>query len=472
MNDITQLDAQMVLKNTQEDPNWYFKNVLGVKPWKLQRRIARAIRDNSEVSVRSCHGAGKSWLAAAIAHWFANAYIPSIVITTAPTDRQVRSILWKEIRLLYKNAKIPLGGKLLTQQLIYDDDWWLVGFTAPEYDPDRFQGFHEANILIIKDEACGISTQINEAIDGILSSQNSKCLEIGNPTDAASPFAESFKTPGIKKFKISAYDTPNFSYFDIVEADIANGDWEKKIDGRELPYPKLVTPQWVAKRYRRWGPDSTIYKSRVLADFPDEGEDTLIPLRHIEAASQRELKLSDPSVLGVDVARFGSDDTTIYHRRGDRVRLVKTYGKRDTAETTGEIIRAYKKYAANLVIVDSIGVGGGVVDQLVQFGIPVKGFNASEPAFKDDEYLNLRAQMYWELRERFELGQIDIDVDDEELASELSAIKFKFDNKGRVQIEKKEEMKRRGLNSPNRADAVAMAMFDGMPPKKSRAGVW
>ena len=469
---LTQETAQLILKNTTESPSWFFKHVLGVRPWAIQRKIARALRDNQEVSVKSCHGAGKSWLAAAIAHWFACAYRPSIVITTAPTDRQVRSILWKEIRLLHKNAKIDLGGKLLTQQLIYDDDWWLVGFTAPEYDPDRFQGFHEANILVIKDEACGISSHINEAIDGILSSENSKCLEIGNPTDASSPFAESFITPGVKKFTISAYRTPNFTKFEITEQDIANDTWKEKIGDAKMPYPKLVTPDWVAKRYARWGPNSALYRSRVLAEFPSEGEDTLIPLHHIEKAIERTLKPSEPIVLGVDVARFGSDDTTIYKRTGDVVRIVKAYSKRDTSETTGEVVRAFRICGASSIKVDAIGVWGGVVDQLNQLHLPVEGINASEPAYEFDDYLNLRAQMFWELKERFELGTIDIDGDDEELVSQLSSIKFKFDNKGRIQIEKKEEMKRRGLPSPNRADALAIVMFDGQPPRKPRAGTW
>src|SRR3990172_3550101 len=258
----------LIIERSLKEPEWFVQNVLGGDPWQIQIGILQAIRDYPEVAVKSCHSAGKSWLAAQAVMWFLLTHKPCIVITTAPTDRQVRGILWKEIRLAYKRSKVPIGGQLLTQELRLSDDWWAWGFTAPDWDPDRFQGFHEENVMVVIDEAAGVSTQIYDAIDAVLSSESVRKLEIGNPTDDSGGFGKSFKSADIKKFTISAFDTPNFTHFGITEVDIIDGSWEDKIEGRVLPYPSLVTPAWVARRAKRWGLESPMYRSRVLAEFP------------------------------------------------------------------------------------------------------------------------------------------------------------------------------------------------------------
>lgn len=448
-------DARKVLDRARHDPAWWIRHVLGASLWQAQVEILESIRDNQETAVASCHGAGKSFIAARAVLWFLYTHKPSIVITTAPTDRQVKGILWKEIRVAHQRAMYPLGGRLLTQELRLDNDWWAWGFTAPEYDPDRFQGFHEVYILVIVDEAAGVSEQIYEAIDGILSSEHARLLMIGNPTNPSGRFGRSFKTSGIKKIRISAFETPNFTAFGITEEDIANGIWEKKING-PLPAPYLVTPQWVAKRYQRWTPNSPLYISRVKGEFPEQGEDTLIPLSWIERAQQRQLKPMEPVELGVDVARFGSDETVIALRRGPVVRLMGTYSHEDTMVTTGRIVRALSETGASVAKVDVVGLGAGVVDRLKEQKKPVREMNAAEAAGDPERFANRRAEWYWALRERFQEGDIDLDPD-EELAAQLSSIKYKIDSRGRIQIESKEDMKKRGLPSPDRADAVMLA---------------
>ncbi len=134
--------AKAVLQRSQQEPEWWVSNILGNSLWHTQQEILNSVKNNQETVVASCHGAGKSFTAANVALWYLFNHKPSVVITTAPTDRQVRGILWKEIRLAHSRARVPLGGKLLTQELKLDTNWWAWGFTAPEYDPDRFQGFH------------------------------------------------------------------------------------------------------------------------------------------------------------------------------------------------------------------------------------------------------------------------------------------------------------------------------------------
>jgi len=271
-------DASGIITQSQKDPAWFVGNVLGDTPWKKQIEILESVRDNKETTVRSCHSAGKSFIASRAALWFGASFPQSIVLTTAPTERQVKGIIWKEIRSAHMRAKIPIGGQLLSQELKWAPDWFIWGFTAPTYDPDKFQGFHAPYILIIADEAAGISPEIFEAIDSILSSGHGRLLMIGNPTDPSSEFARSFKRSYNKKIKISAYDTPNFTHFGITEKEIADGSWKERVGDSDLPCPHLINPEWVEKRYQL-GPDSPFYISRVLAEFPDTSQHTLIPLR-------------------------------------------------------------------------------------------------------------------------------------------------------------------------------------------------
>jgi hypothetical protein len=395
-------------------------------------------------------------LAARAVLWFLFNHKPSIVITTGPTMRQVRGILWKEIAVAHRSALHRLGGTMLQMELKLAPDWWAWGFTAADTDPDRFQGFHEENILVVVDEASGVSSDIYTAVDGILTSSNARELEIGNPTDPASSFAGSFKKKRVSKISISAFDTPNFTAFGITEEDIANDTWRAKIIG-PLPFPKLVTPEWVREKYEDWGPENPLYKSRVLAEFPSEGVDTLIPMAWIEAAQRRELERTEPIVLGTDVAVEGDDQCVIGCRWGPVYRKLLKFGKTDTMTTTGHVVKQLKETGADIANVDVIGVGAGVVHRLGELGHPVAAANAGKNANNTEEYANQRAEWFWGLRKRFESQDVDLDPLDEDLAAQLCAIRWKPDSRGRVQIQKKELMKKEIGCSPDDADAMAIA---------------
>lgn len=454
MTRTTSRDYEIVVDRFQTDPMFFMRRVLGCRPWEKQIEIAEAVRDHKEVAVRSAHSIGKDWIAARIVLWFLYSHYPAIVITTGPTDRQVKGILWREIALAYQRAKAHLGGELLTQELKIDSDRWAIGFTSGD-DPNRFQGFHSKNILVIIDEACGVAPSTYTAVDALLTSENSRKLEIGNPTDSASSFAKSFKTPGIHKITIDAFDTPNMKKFGISAADIATNHWREKITG-PLPKPELITPEWVATRYKRWGENNPLYQSRVMAKFPEAGEDVLIPLSLIEAAQQRYLPAGEPNIIAADIARFGSDYNVICQRRGPVVRRLSKFTGVDTMVTAGHVLRALNDTKAAYANIDVVGLGAGVVDRLREQGKPVREFNGGQKAHDSESYLNARAECYWTLRGLFERGEIDIDPADEDLAADLSDIKWKPDSKGRVVIEPKEDMKKRIGHSPDEADAVSM----------------
>lgn len=452
--DLSDEEAADIMELCRSDPEWFVREILGGDPWSGQVEIMEAIRDHKEVAVKSCHSAGKDWICGRIAIWFTFCMDPSLVITTGPTDRQVRGILWKEIAIAYKRARVELGGTLLKQELRLDADRWAIGFTTSD-DPERFAGFHRLYVLVIIDEASGIKAAIYEAIAGVLSSANSYKLEIGNPNNPGGPFAQSFKTPGVKKITITVFDTPNFTAFGLTLEDMVDGTWREKVGEAPLPRPELVTPEWVDARIKRWGVNNPLFRARVLAEFPKAGENTLIPLHHIEAAQIRTLEPGLPNVIGVDVARFGSNMTVIAHRQGPVLRIAEAYSKASTMETVGYVRLARIRLEAEAEIVDAIGVGAGVVDRLKEFKRePVLEANAASSPNDKEQFLNARAEWYWRLREEFEAGNMDLDPLDEDLAAQLSDIRWKI-MKGKIVIESKEDMLKRNAASPDHADAAA-----------------
>jgi hypothetical protein len=194
----------------------------------------------------------------------------------------------------------------------------------------------------------------------------------------------------------------------------------------------------------------------VLGDFPEIGEDILITPSMIRAAQERELKPGPWSVLGVDVARYGSDRTTFCLRRGPVARIVGDYAKQSTTETTGRVVAARREHRVDQIRVDGVGVGAGVVDQLLEQGHDVLDMQSGAAAADSEHFLNARAEWWWAVREWFEANDIDIDPDDEDLAAQLGTIRYRYTSRGQIVIESKDDMRKRGLPSPDRADALML----------------
>lgn len=464
----TKRKAKTLLRKAQADPVWFVTEALGATPWPKQAEILESVRDHPRTAVRSCHGVGKSYTAGQTILWFLYSFVPSIVLSTAPTWRQVEKLVWKEVRASYRRAKIPLGGNLLPKRpeiQIIQDEWYAIGLSTNE--PDRFQGFHERNILVVVDEAAGVPEDIFEAVEGVLTSENARLLLLGNPTALSGTFYNAFRSVGWNAISISAFDTPNFAAFGITEEDIASGAWENKIVG-PLPNPKLITPAWVADKYQRWGPGSPAYDARVRGQFPAQGDDTLIPLAWIEAAMERweDAEEGEPVEIGVDVATFGSDKTVFAPRRGHKVLPLIVYSKQDTMETAGQIVMAQRETKATSIKIDVIGVGTGVYDRTKELKLPVVAINVAESPRDPERFPNLRSELWWNLRElldpnpKLNPNPIALPPDDELLA-DLSGIKYKIDSRGRIVVESKDDMKKRLGRSPDRGDAVVLAFAPG-----------
>ena len=439
---------------SRKHPDWFVKKFLGVTPWSKQRDVLMALRDHDLVAVRSCNGSGKTFTAALATLWWLCVHDEAMVITTAPSERQVKELLWREIRHLHGKNPELIGGKLTSTRLELSEKRFAYGFSTDT--AGRFQGFHSENILVIVDEAAELREFIFDAIFGCLTSENAKMLIIGNPSSLAGTFYDAFHSNRSrwKTIHISAFDTPAF---------------RDEVGILDCP-PGMATPKWAEMISDQRGVNSSDYQFRVLGEFPEEADDTLIALRLIEAAVGREFDgaSGDEAVMGVDVARYGNDQTVAIVRRGSSVVDMLAFGRSDLMGTTGRVIEMARRQGVKAMYVDEVGLGAGVVDRARELGsVRTLGINGGGKASDSERYLNLRAEMYDGLRQRFADGDISI-PDDSELISQLASLTFSYTSRGQLQIESKDRIRSSGRQSPDKADALALAFAREVDPKPLR----
>ncbi len=432
-------------------PVAFAREALGVSLWSKQEEVLDALGQGPRVAVKSGNGLGKGFSAAVSLLWFLCCHDPAIVLSTAPTFRQVRHVLWREVRKLYNSAPYSFGAKLLDTRLELSENRYALGLSADS--DEEFQGFHSPNMLIVVDEAEGVEEPIYEAIEGVMTSENCRLLLIGNPTTMGGSFRRAFYQDRelYSTITISALESPN-----VVEGSSV-------IKG-------LATKRWVSERQRVWGAENPIYQARVLGEFPDQGDDTLIPLSAIERATEREAVPSDPGkplVLAVDVARYGFDASVLLRRRGLVVEEIRSYHSLDTMKLVGHIVDAIDQHKPDEVVIDEVGIGAGVVDRLKEQGYSVQGVNVGTAALDHEHYANLRAESYWDLRQLLLDGCVALPKDNE-LVGQLAALKYSFNSMGKVLIESKDDMRRRGVPSPDKADALMLAFL----AKRRRVQLW
>ncbi len=442
---------------------------MGETLWSGQRKILRSVSQNRRTAVQSCHEIGKSYSAALVVAGWLDIWPPgeAFVVTSAPSGPQVKAILWREINKAHSRG--GLSGR------VNQTEWYMeleggnealvaFGRKPDEYDATAFQGIHARRVLYVFDEACGMPESLWEAADSLIANDYGKALAIGNPDDPGSEFRKICKPgSGWNVIKVSAFDSPNFT-------------------GEELPQrvkDELIGPIYVEEKRRKWAPtwrwtddgkrveppagvDPTqthpFWQSKVLGEFPARNEaGALIPIAWVEAAQQRTLEPSGPWELGVDVGA-GGDSSVIALRKGSVVRIISEDQNPNTMETCGNVLTALEQTQADQAKVDSIGIGKGIVDRGLELEKPFVPVHVGVAADDPKHYINRRAELYWHLRELFETGDIDIDPEDDDLAAELVEIRYRRLSNGKIQIESKKEMKERGMPSPNRAEAVMLAV--------------
>ena len=463
-----------------DNPVDFVEDVIRARPDRHQKDILNSVAQYPMTSVRSGHGIGKSAVESWLAIWFLTTRPYPKIPCTAPTQHQLWDILWAEI------AKWLRSNPALSQELIWTkekvymrghpEEWFAVGRTAVK--PDALQGFHADHVLYIIDEASGVSDDIFEPVLGALSTEGARLVMCGNPTKITGFFYDSFHKSR------SAYNTIH-------------------VDGRDS---SRVDQDFIDKIIDIFGEDSVVFRVRVAGDFPRALPDSFIPMEWAEKASEAKaptIERAERVDIGVDVARYGDDSSVLSPVLDKKVQeQPEIYHHNDTMELTGKTVQLIKKYArlqpwAEVhVKIDCDGLGVGVYDRLCelkdQIVDEVEAWRAKqyERADPDDtpprfsleivechfggeggtvsdedpiEYQNSTGVMWGAVREALRLQSIKLWPDDKQI-SQLSNRKYVVNSAGKIELERKEAMKKRGLSSPDMGDALALALYDPLLP--------
>jgi hypothetical protein len=440
-----------------DDPVTWAKERCGIHLWSRQAEIARALMANKRVAVQSAHGIGKSFLAATLAAYWVDVHPADdvMVVTTAPSLDQVHAILWEEIRGLHDRIGLP-GVVQRTDRWIVGDRLVAMGRKPPDYNESAFQGIHRKYVLVILDEACGIPSWLWTAVETITTASTCRILAIGNPDDPNSQFRKVCQeNPNWKSFKISCFDSPNFTGEDVPER-----------------VRDLLTPvQWQLDRAREWGEDNPLYISKVRGEFPTDHPWSIVRLSDIFACripgTPRSREELVPVQLGIDVGG-GGDETVIRERRG-MVAGREWRERSDKPESVARLaLHAIRETDATAVAVDSIGIGHGVVGELRNLRelgahkAKIHAVNVSEKAKDPLKYYNLRSQLWWECgrvsaeQRTFDLSQME---NADTTVAQLLEPQYSHDIRGRIKVEAKDELKKRLGRSPDNADALLLAYY-------------
>ncbi len=432
----------------------------GIHLWSAQRAAAESLEHNKRTVVRAGHAVGKSFLAAVATGWWTDTHPDGLVISTAPSVQQVHGVLWEEIRKLHRQLNLP-GRTTL-------NDTWMVGerlaafgrkpadaAAGADFSPSTFQGYHRTGgVLVIIDEACGVPEWLWDAAETVTTSDNSRILAIGNPDNPGTHFARVCQPghPGWQQQKISVLDSPNFTG-ELVPPEVATA---------------LVPVSWPADMAREWGTDDHKYISKVLAEFPSDHPRQVVSIADLLACQFPEPRSAAellPVCLGVDVGG-GGDETVIRERRGMRAGRQWSLKSDQPQDISRLVLRAIHETGATSVNVDSIGIGFGVVGELRNMAArgehqaAVHGVNFGEAASDPQKYVNLRAEVWWEVgRVASQERTWDLSVmeDADKTIAQLVAPRYFEDIKGRIQIEKKDDVIARIGRSPDNADALLYA---------------
>lgn len=479
LEELAALELELQKRRWQSKPNLWIKERLNEYTWSKQDEILRSVEGFRRTLVQSCHEVGKSWLAGRIAAWWLDCWPPgtAFVVTTAPSNPQIKAILWKEIGRAFMKGK--LAGR------VNQTEWYMkvngkeelvaFGRKPDDYDPAAFQGIHAPRVLVMIDEANGVRGPLHDAADSLIANDDSKIVMIGNPDDPEGEFYEASKPgSGWNVVTVSAFDSPNFTgeYIPTVVAKQLIGKvyveekrrkwaphWSWTSDGSKCVPPEGVDPATDPHSNPYW-------KSKVLGLFPETtSADGLLPISWVKAAQLRDLSQTikdGVNELGADIGA-GGDSTAICRRQGYVFRIIRSDNDPDTMSQCGKIIADLNHTKAECVKIDKIGIGWGVVNRGQELGKPFIGVNVGEGASEDDEnsddrFLNLKAELWWNVRDLFERGLMDIDPADDDLAAELLSIRFERRSNGKIKIaDKKKDSTGKKIASPNRAEALMLA---------------
>ena len=426
----------------------------GPEPWQaaLLFRIGSGLSPSEAVleAVASGHGVGKSALVSWIILWGMSTSTDTRGVVTANTEVQLKTKTWAELAKWYR---LFIGRELFkleaTSIFSVDPDraktWRCDMVPWSERNPEAFAGLHNQGrrVFMIYDEASSIPDIIWETSEGFLTDENTErfWLVCGNPTRSTGRFRQAFDD--------SRWHTT-------------------QVDAREISF---TNKSQIAAWSDAYGDDSDFFRVRVKGTFPRVGATEFISAYLVAEAREREVQshLFDPLCVGVDVARFGDDETVICFRKGRDARSIPAVRLRglDTMSVASRVVEYSQMYRADAIFIDGGGVGGGVVDRCRQLRLVVYDIQFGGRADRGDllsqgeQYANKRAEMWGAMRSWLDSGAVE---DSDDLARQLVAPTYGFNGKDAIQLERKEDMKKRGEPSPDWADALALTFaFPVMP---------
>lgn len=434
--------------------------------WSKQREIIESVRDHSQTAVHSCHAIGKSFVAATTVAWWLDVHPvgEAFVVTTAPTDKQVKAVLWREINRLHTRA--GLAGRTNLSEWYIGKELVAFGRKPADQDPTAFQGIHARFVLLVLDEACGIPKDLWDAGSSIVSNEHSRTLAIGNPDDPFGEFAANCrKSSGWNIIHVGYKHTPNFTGEPV----------------SEIVRDSLISQRWVEDRQKKWGKGSAIYTSKCEGQFPLEGTSGTIPYAWAIACRSLELPPGEADVVeaGIDVGA-GGDRTVIRERRGMRAAREEVFVDADPMRSVGRLVEKINEWGVTRVKVDCIGIGWALAGRLAELSslhnvvgaqrgetthsaeVVKVNFGAKPTEGKEKRFLNKRAEVYWEVgRELSRLKRWDLEEVDDDVIAELTVSTYEImDSFGKIKIEPKDDIIARLGESPDRAEALLLAFHD------------
>ena len=458
--DLNQNQKREIYLKNKNSPRYFRERVLGNGPlWEGQEKIIQAVETAQagglrRIAIKAGKNLGKTYELGEIALWFLFSSPSTLVVTTAPSNRQIKTLLWGEIHKHYIRSRTRLGGTLDLLTLKIKPDWYAIGFATDK--PVNASGFHSKRALVLIDEAQGVPDEMIDELEGVISGDESMLIMSGNPTRTYGRYYEAFKSPLFQKLTLSCLDHPNV------------------LRGTSV-FPGMVSKEWVESRREAWGESSPLWQANVVGEFPEQSSAYIVSITDFDFAGDNILEPTTPVEAGLDVADMGDDENVITIRMGNCVLHQEWWSKTETMDTAAKAMRICNDWKVQSLKIDSIGVGSGVASQCRKQHMDghlkarVKGINVAEAANDPQEFSNRRAEMWLGMGDRFRRRQIDLTrlKNTEELQSQMTNIKeIPVNSRNQRRVEPKDEIKKRGGHSPDRGDSLCLAFYDDGKQKK------
>lgn len=460
--------------------------LFGHDHWSVPSDIIRAIfRPNARVAVKGCHSSGKTYAAGDIVPLAL--LVGADVVTTAPTDDQVRGQLWRNVHEALRDCIIP------------PEEWGAVNQTEIRLPSGerafgrstnmgvRFHGEHARKgrpLIVMVDEAPGVIADVMGAIEGMRAGGDVRVLIQGNPLEPSGPFYDAFHPPGGQAstwdcYTIGAFDTPNLEGLTIEDV-LAMSDAD--LDANPRPY--LITRRYVKEKYLEWGPDHWEYMGRVLGLFPDQSTESLFTAAWLDAAARRSglITAGHDVIAAIDVAGPGEAETVLTIRRGEEIVHGQGFTDADARDPVMDVLDEWVSRGLTEIRIDSVGIGWyfylDMKDEYEQHNVNVRAINVGQPSqvmTRDPQtkriqpkFANLKAEYYWHLRDLAAKGKIA--GLPSKAHAQLRTIKYEHPN-GVTKIESKKDARKRGVASPDWAESI-MLLYAPDDPLNAYAGAF